>query len=61
MELKRFCLFSFFTGSYGGLNFSEITVNSVDFIHIFRKFRQFSTKSLPILLKFVGILLESVY
>ena len=54
MELKRFFWFSNFTGSYRGLNFWENRVNSVAFIHIFRNFRQFSTKILPILIKIVN-------
>ena len=57
MELKRFFLFSFFTGRYRGLNIRENRVNSVDFIHLFS---EFLNKILPILIKFNKSFQENV-
>ena len=51
----NFFLFSFFTGSYRGLNFGEKRVNSVDFIHIFQNVwletRQFCLNLLKFFMK----------
>ena len=57
--IKKYLIsFRFFTRSYWGLNFWENRVNSVDFIHIFRSYRQFSTTISPILLHFCEFFLK---
>ena len=49
MELKRFFYFSFFAGSYRGLNIEKIEWIPVRF---YSHFPEILTKTLPILLKF---------